>query len=111
MKHSALMGTALAAVVCGMTISAPAAQADPGSPGCVTRVEYNKARKGMTQSGIHAMFGTAGKRMSRATSAGYVAEVRSYPVCRSQFSTIAISWSSNPGQPLRLSAKSAVWVS
>lgn len=92
-----------------VTVPAPSS-ADPGTPGCVTRTEYTKARKGMTQAAVHQTFGTAGKRMSRATSAGYVAEVRTYAVCGSQFSTIAISFSANPGRPLVLGAKSAVWV-
>jgi hypothetical protein len=98
-----------AATFAGVLILPSQAVADPGSPGCVTRAEYGKVRKGMTQGQVHATFGTAGKRSAKATSGGFVSEIRTYKTC-SAFSTVAVSYSANPGGPLRLSAKSAVWV-
>ncbi len=50
---------------------------------------------------------THGKRFSGATS-GYRSEIWSYKTC-SRFSVVSIAFSANPGGPLRLSAKSAVW--
>lgn len=79
------------------------------TPGCVTKSEYKKVKKGMTQKKVTATFGTAGKREARATSGGYVSEIRSYRTC-DRYSAVAIAFEKKPGGVLRLSAKSAVWV-
>jgi hypothetical protein len=78
--------------------------------GCVTKAEYKKAKKGMKQTRVHGIFDTNGKRESRATSGGYVAEIRSYKACGSPYSNIAIAFDKNPGAAMKLTAKSAVWV-
>jgi hypothetical protein len=77
--------------------------------GCVTKAEYNAVKKGWKQTSVHAKFGTAGKRVSIASSGGYVSEVRTYTAC-SRYSVVSVAYSKNPGGVLRLSAKSAVWV-
>ena len=111
MKKFVLAATCAVTTLFGTTLlAAPAAQAS-GTPGCVTRAEYRHVHKGMTKVKVHQKFGTAGKRMSRAASGGYVSEVRTYRVCHQRFSSIAISFSKNPGGVLRLDYKSAVWVS
>jgi hypothetical protein len=81
-----------------------------GTPGCVTRAEYKLAHKGMTHAKVAHIFGTSGKRESYAQSGGYAFEIRSYKTC-SQFSVVTIGFDKNPGGLLRLSSKSAVWVS
>lgn len=78
--------------------------------GCVTKSEYEKAKKGMTEKRVAQIFGTNGKRESRASSGGYVSEIRSYRTC-SKYSVVVIEFDKNPGGTRRLSIKDAVWVS
>ena len=97
-----------AATLAGVAASTNSATADPGTPGCVTKAEFNQVRKGMTKATVDAEFGTHGKRESGASSGGYRSEVWSYKACP-QFSYVAVSFSANPGGPLKLAAKSGVW--
>ena len=48
---------------------------------------------------------------SRASAGGYVFTIRSYRVCNSPYSAIAIGFEKNPRRPLTLSNKTAVWIS
>jgi hypothetical protein len=89
-------------------LAATPANADPGSRGCVIRAEYGQVRKGMTKAAVDRESGTTGRRQAGATSGGYRSEVWSYKPC-SRFSAVSVSFSANPGAPLRLAAKSAVW--
>lgn len=104
----AIVPVVVAGAVLVPTTSASAQAAD--TAGCVTRAEYKKAKKGMKQARVHGIFDTAGKRESRATSGGYVVEIRTYKVCNSQFSAIAIAFDKDPGEAMKLSNKTAVWV-
>lgn len=103
-----LAATVAAVVVSPLALLATPASADPGTPGCVTRAEYGQVRKGMTKLAVDAEFGVRGTRQAGATSSGYRSEVWSYKAC-TRFSVVSIAYSANPGAPLRLSAKSAVW--
>lgn len=119
MKKLAMIVCASAVLLSGTVALTPAASATaPAStvsaanrtPGCVTKSEYKKAKKGMTEKKIKQIFGTNGKREARASSGGYVSEIRSYRTC-SEFSVVVISFEKEPGGKLRLDAKDAVWVS
>jgi outer membrane protein assembly factor BamE (lipoprotein component of BamABCDE complex) len=81
-----------------------------GTPGCATHAEYKQLRKGMTHARVAHILGTSGKRESYAQSGGYAFEIRSYKAC-SQFSVVTIGFDKNPGGVLKLSNKTAVWVS
>lgn len=94
----------------GTVAFVPTASAANKTPGCVTKAEYKKAKKGMTKAHVKNIFGTGGKREARASSGGYVDEIRSYKTC-SKWSAVAISFEKKPGHKLVLAAKSAVWVS
>lgn len=104
MIKQVLVATALAATT---LVVAPPASAD--TPGCVTRAEFQAAKKGMTKPKVHGIFDTAGERMSIASSGGYSSEIRSYTTC-SPYSSVVVAWDKNPGKDWKLSAKSAVWV-
>ena len=106
MKTMLSMSTAIA--VGSVVLAAGPVHADPGTPGCVTRSEYGQVRKGMTKPAVDREFGTTGRRQSGATSGGYRSEIWSYKPC-SQYSAVSVAFSSDPGAPLRLAAKSAVW--
>ena len=96
----------LVLTLAALTVHGPAHAAE-GSAGCVTRAEYRQVRLGATPAAVHRLLGTAGQRVSRASSGGLVAEVRSYPVCRSLHSTVTFSYRAGPAMPLQLAAKSA----
>ena len=108
MRRAILALVTLGAVAVPVTAIAPAANADAGSPTCVTRAEYRQVNKGMTKAAVDREFGIHGKRQAGATSGGYRSEVWSYRTCQ-RYSALAVSFSANPGGPLRLAAKSAVW--
>jgi hypothetical protein len=91
----------------GVIALAPAASAD--TEGCVVRSEYQKVHKGMRKSSVQRIFDTNGNRQAIAHSGGYTSEIRSYRTC-SQYSAVSVAFDSGPGEPLRVSAKSAVWV-
>lgn len=110
MKKILAAGAVTVALFGGTLAVAPAASAANGTPGCVTKAEYKKAKKGMTKKRVKKIFGTGGKRDAHASSGGYVSEIRSYKTC-SKYSAVAIAFDKAPGSKLRLSAKSAVWVS
>ena len=76
---------------------------------CARHSDYSHVKKGQTEAQVAHWLHSHGHRMSKASSAGYKAEVRSYPTC-SSFSSIVISFSATPGTVLRVNAKSAVWV-
>ena len=103
----ALILTVAALAVAGTVAAAPAA-AD--TSGCVTRGEYRAVHKGDSMTRVHRIFDTAGKRFSIATSGGYGSQIRNYNTC-SRWSSVAVSFSKNPGGIWRMDAKSAVWVS
>ena len=98
---------AIVALIGGTALFSAPAQADRGSPTCVTRAEYRQVHRGMTKASVDREFGIHGKRFAGATSADTAP--RSGPTDRSRFSVVSIAFSANPGGPLRLSAKSAVW--
>ncbi len=99
---------AAACLIAGITLAVTPANADPGSPTCVTRAEYRQVHKGMTKAAVTREFGIRGHRDAGATSGGYRTEIWSYKTCN-RFSAVAISFSSSGGAPLRLDYKSAVW--
>jgi hypothetical protein len=101
------------AAVAGVLLAAPLAVAAPasaGTPGCITKPEFQTIRKGWTQAHVHSYIGTVGKRSVISSSGGYVFEVRTYKVCASQFSIVSMGFDKEPGTPMRLSAKTGVWV-
>ncbi|GGL46102.1 hypothetical protein GCM10011575_00060 [Microlunatus endophyticus] len=101
---------AVLALLVGTVTLVPSAAAANKSPGCVTKAEYKKAEKGMTEAHVKKIFGTNGRREARATSGGYVSEIRSYKTC-SKWSAVAISLDEKPHGSPQLTGKSAAWVS
>jgi hypothetical protein len=99
--------TAAAISSFGVVAVAPVALAD--TPGCVTHSEYRHVHKGMKKTRVHRIFDTIGHRDAIAHSGGYTSEIRSYKTC-SPYSAVSIAYDAGPNEPLRLSAKSAVWV-
>jgi len=94
-------------VAAGVLVAVPStAQA----AGCVSRAEFGAVKKGWPESKVHAKFGTAGKRLSIASSGGYAAEVRTYSGCGSPYNVVSVAYDRSPGDVFRLGAKSAVWV-
>lgn len=67
-------------IAAGLTLgTAPAAVAD--TPGCVTKGEYKKVRKGMTVAKVHRIFDTKGKVTASGSSAGSRWQFREYDPC------------------------------
>jgi hypothetical protein len=87
-------------------VVAPPASAD--TPRCVNRSEFGSVRLGMMKHRVHAVFDTAGRRVSIATSSTghYFSEIRTYRRC-SRDSLFAVSWTKRPGGVWRMDAK---WV-
>lgn len=99
----------IAALVASAFLVAPAPVASAATPGCVTKAEYQKVKKGTPKTKVAKTFGTAGKRISIASSGGFSSEIRSYKTC-SKYSVVSIAFDKVPGGVFKLSAKSAVWV-
>lgn len=110
MKKILATGCASLALIAGSVAFAPTASAASRTPGCVTKAEYKKAKKNMTKKQVANIFGTNGKREVLVESDGYASEIRSYRGC-SKYSSVVISFDKKPRGTLRLSGKSAVWVS
>ena len=108
MKKTITLAIATAAALTPIALAAPAASANPGSPGCVTRAEFNGVHKGWTKPSVDHKFGTHGHRDAGATSGGYRSEIWSYKTC-TRYSAVSIAYSANPHRALRFTAKSAVW--
>jgi hypothetical protein len=60
MRKMLISLAAAAAVATPIAVTAPA-QAYAGTPGCVTKAEYNSVTKGMTQTQVAKRFGTSAK--------------------------------------------------
>ena len=112
------IGRALKRSIIGLAVAASAlagvsavtgspAHADLGSPGCVTQTEFRMVRNGMTRPRVARIFGTDGRTAASSRYGGYRAMVRSYKGCR-QFSYISVGFMADPGQPLRVNAKSGL---
>lgn len=89
---------------------APAAHADAGSPGCVTKAEYRKVKKGMTPTQVKNRFGTNGKITSTFNFDGYRSLTREYKACGSKYGSVMVSFDADPRKPLRLSYKFGMWI-
>lgn len=110
MKKVIATACASLALLAGSVAVAPTASAANRTPGCVTKAEYKKAKKKMTKKQVANLFGTNGKREVLVESDGYASEIRSYRGC-SKYSVVVIGFDKAPGGTLRLTDKTAVWVS
>jgi hypothetical protein len=99
---------AAAAVVGVITVAAPQSASAYGTPGCVSQSEFGQVRNGMTRARVARVFGTDGRTAASSRYGGYRAMVRSYKGCR-QYSYISVGFSADPGEPLRVNAKSGVF--
>ncbi|MEJ7796306.1 MAG: hypothetical protein WKF50_12200 [Nocardioides sp.] len=81
------------------------------TPGCVTKAEYKSVKKGMKMGKVHGILDTVGHQESKATSGGYVFLIRSYKVCSAPYSSVVMGFEKSPGTTLKMSNKTAVWVS
>ncbi len=73
-----------AALVAGVLTSAPLVLASPAwadTPGCVTRAEFKKVSKGMTQQRVTRIFDDPGKLSSYYDYDGVVYTTRDYNPC------------------------------
>jgi hypothetical protein len=106
--HKVVVSTALALGLSLGTVAVVSAPAE--AAGCVSKQEYRKVKRNWTKTRVHDKFGTSGHREAIAHSGGYVSEVRTYRGCGSQYNVVSVAFDKEPGDVLRLSAKSAVWV-
>jgi hypothetical protein len=111
MKNRRAIAPLIATAASAALLLVPAASAHADSPGCVTKTEYRHAKKGMTMTKVHGIFDTIGKQESKAQSGGYVFLIKSYKVCHSSYSSVVVGYEKHPGGVLKLSNKTAVWVS
>jgi hypothetical protein len=100
----AVTAAALLAAPAVFVAAAPAAQAANKTPGCVTKAEYKKAKKGMTKAKVKKIFGTGGKQLSTASAGGFRAEVRNYKTCV-EFGSVAITFGNG-----KLDVKAGVFI-
>jgi len=104
------LAAALAAIVGAATIAAPQSASAAATPGCVSRVEYRQARRGMTPARVARTFGTSGKVTGTGDFGGYKFANRSYRTCTSRYGTAGVSFSNNgPRTPLVLDSKWVIW--
>ncbi len=106
---SVLAATTVAAEA-GRDVSAATSAASVHAKGCVSKAEYKKAKKGMTQARVHKIFGTSGKVASRdALPDGQKLEARGYKACTSKRGAVGVSFVKKQGGSYKLAAKAAEW--
>ena len=104
------LAAALAAVIGVTAIAAPQSASAAGTPGCVSRVEYRQARKGMTPNRVARIFGTAGKVTGSGDFSGYKFVNRSYRPCNSRYGFVSVGFANDgPRTPVVLDSKFVVW--
>ncbi len=106
------LGLAAAAVVASPLAVTGTAHADPGSPGCATRHEYQEVRNGMTMTRVARIFGTSG-HISYSYHGTYVWETdREYRPCQpfTEWSMVEVDFGKKHGQVV-VTGKSSYWIS
>lgn len=85
-KKTVISSLAIAGLLFGGIVSAPAANA---SKGCVTQQEFAKVKPGMSQARVAKIFGTKGKVMTQSSGFGTTIAIRDYKTC-TQFAAVSI---------------------
>ena len=104
------VAAAVAAVLGVVAVAAPQSASAAGTPGCVSRIEYRQARKGMSPLRVAGILGTGGKITSSGNFGGYKFVNRQYRVCTSQYGFVSVSFANDtPRAPVVLDSKFAIW--
>jgi hypothetical protein len=76
-----------------VTLAAPAANADAGSPKCMTKAEWRKIKDGMTRAKVKQITGIRGKFTNRTDYSDGTASIDvDYKQCRANGSPAPGSW-------------------
>lgn len=95
------------AVTSSSAVAAPGSERAKATPGCVTKAEFAKVKKGMTIAQVKRITGTNGKQVSRQKITGYgIITGRAYKACKPR-GGVGMSFVQKPGKPAKLEAKSA----
>jgi hypothetical protein len=102
---------AAAAGIIGVTaLAAPQSASAAGTPGCVSRIEYGQARKGMSPTRVANLFGTTGKVTGSGNIGGYKFVNRQYRTCTSQYGFVSVDFfNDGPRTPVVLDSKFVIW--
>lgn len=114
MRNVLLGLVATAAVAAPLVLAAASAQADPGSPGCATRAEYSKVKKGMSPERVARIFGTNGKVSYSCIGTSVFSLSREYKPCQpyTEWSHVEVDFDKNRrSAPWKVDGKSSWWIS
>jgi outer membrane protein assembly factor BamE (lipoprotein component of BamABCDE complex) len=106
------LGLAASAVAVTPLAVTGSAHADPGSPGCATRHEYQEVKKGMTMNRVARIFGTPG-HISYSYHGSYMWETyNEYRPCQpfTEWSMVEVDFGKKHGHVV-VTGKSSYWIS
>lgn len=106
-----LIGIAATAVLASpLAVSDGAHAAKKRNPGCISKPEFRKIKKGQTPRKVARIVGSKGKVSTISNDPAYRSELREYKACRpfNQNSTVFVMFET-AGGPLKAFTKSADW--
>jgi hypothetical protein len=108
-----LLSTVAVAAVAAPVVAVSAPANASGTPGCVTKTEYSKVKKGMSPTRVAQIFGTKGT-VSYSYIGTYVFDLeREYKPCSpfNQMSDVSVDFGKNHrSDPWKVDGKSAIWI-
>ena len=113
MRRLVLIVALLVGLVAPATLTATSASAANGTPGCATKAEYAKVKKGMSPAKVKKIFGTNGK-VTYSYIGSYVFSLsREYKPCSpfNEMSSVSVDFDKKKRKaPWKVSGKSAYWI-
>lgn len=105
-----LAAVATAAVLASPLAVTDAAHAKKRNPGCITKVEFRKIKKGQTPRKVARIVGGKGKVFQRYEAEGFKSEMREFKACKpfNKNSVVMVAFSSASG-PVKAYTKTAEW--
>lgn len=107
MKTTVSLAMAALVAAGGVAVAAPAQayKVDRTTPGCVTKSEFKRAKKGLWKFEVREIFGTGGKQTSYYKGYTFRMETREYRVCGSSYSFAMVTFEDG-----ELRSKAAYWL-
>jgi hypothetical protein len=94
----------------GITALTSADSADAATPACVAKAEFRQIRNGMTPARVTNLTGVKGRVTYSSSFGGYRLLSKEYRACVGRsYSFAHVSYSGDPGQPLKMNSKPAYW--
>lgn len=99
---------AITVVVAALMLIGSVSPASADTPRCVSKVEFNTIRNGMSRQQVTNIFDIPGRVTGQGGSGGYAFEFRDYRPCRPN-SSVSVNFWRDPGDILRVDGKYAYW--